>query len=138
MMNNEEVDRKMAFIVEQQAQFTVDIQNLRESQAQTEQLVNRLAYVTNVGFKDVNVKIEALVDAQNRTDDAIRRLTASQDRTDEQLKQTDERLKQTDEQIKQLGEQLKQTDEQLKRTDEKFSKVLDRLDRRSDNGRNSD
>jgi chromosome segregation ATPase len=124
MMNNEELDRKMAFIVEQQAQFTVDIQQLRESQAQTEQIVNRLAYVTNVGFKDVNAKIDALVDAQNRTEDEIRRLTDSQKKTDEQLKQTDK--------------QLKQTDEHLKRTDEKFRKVLDRLDRRSDNGRNSD
>jgi hypothetical protein len=34
MMSNEEFERRMAFIVEQQAQFTVDIQQLRESQSE--------------------------------------------------------------------------------------------------------
>jgi len=36
-MNNEEFDRKMAFIVEQQAQFASDIQLLQESQAQLQE-----------------------------------------------------------------------------------------------------
>ena len=33
-MNNEEFERKMAFIVEQQAQFATDIQQMREVQGQ--------------------------------------------------------------------------------------------------------
>jgi ElaB/YqjD/DUF883 family membrane-anchored ribosome-binding protein len=85
-MTNEEFEKKMEFIVEQQAQFTSDIQQLREAQAQlqatqaqTEQLVGRLASVTLEGFKDVNAKIDALVDSQVR-------LTESQSRTDENLK----------------------------------------------------
>ena len=78
-MSNEELERKMAFIVEQQAQFTSDIQQLREVQAQTEQLVGRLASVTFEGFKDVNVKINALVDSQIRTDENV-------SRTDETLR----------------------------------------------------
>lgn len=41
MMNNEEIERKMNFIVEQQARFAVDIQLLQESQKQTEQVVAR-------------------------------------------------------------------------------------------------
>jgi len=36
-VHNEEFDRKMAFIVEQQAQFASDIQLLQESQAQLQQ-----------------------------------------------------------------------------------------------------
>ncbi|HKG81486.1 MAG TPA: hypothetical protein VKA78_18745 [Pyrinomonadaceae bacterium] len=36
-MNNEEFDRKAEFIVNQQAQFAVDIQKLKEAQAVTEQ-----------------------------------------------------------------------------------------------------
>jgi hypothetical protein len=51
-MNNEEFDRKMAFIVEQQAQFASDIQQLQESQvqlqasqAQTDQVVAQTAAV---------------------------------------------------------------------------------------------
>ena len=51
-MNNEEFDRKMAFTVEQQAQFASDIQLLQESQAQlqasqarTDQVVAQTAEV---------------------------------------------------------------------------------------------
>ncbi len=78
-MTNEEFEKRMEFILEQQAQFTSDIQQLRESQAQTEQLVNRLAAVALEGFKDVNAKIDALVDSHIR-------LTESQSRTDENLR----------------------------------------------------
>ena len=87
MMSNEEIDRKMAFIVEQQAQFASDIQRLEESQARTDQvvaqtgeIVARLANVTNVGFNDVNAKINALVDSQMRTDENVRNLVAVVDR----------------------------------------------------------
>ncbi len=50
-MNNEEIDGKIAFIIDQQAQFTVDMQRLRESQAQTEQIVIRLAEVTDLPIR---------------------------------------------------------------------------------------
>src|SRR6266508_5070693 len=86
MMSNEELERRMAFIVEQQAQFASDIQQLRQVQGQTEQIVARLANVTLEGFKDVNVKINALVDAQIK-------LNKSQSRTDENLSRTDESLR---------------------------------------------
>lgn len=80
MMNNEEFERKMAFIVEQQAQFSVDIQQLQETQAQTEKVVARLANATLAGFNDLNVKIDALVDSQMRTDETLRNLIAVVDR----------------------------------------------------------
>jgi len=93
MMNNEDLQRKMAFIVEQQAQFASDIQRLQESQSRTDQvvaqtgeivaqtgeIVARLANVTLDGFTDVNAKIDALVDAQIRTDENV-------SRTDETLR----------------------------------------------------
>lgn len=86
-MSNEELERRMAFIVEQQAQFASDIQQLRESQTQTDQvvaqtgeIVARLANVTLEGFKDVNAKINALVDSQIRTDETLRNLVAVVDR----------------------------------------------------------
>ena len=44
MMNNEEFERRMTFIVDQQAQFAADIQQMRELQAQTENVVGRLAH----------------------------------------------------------------------------------------------
>ena len=100
-MTYEEMQKTMQFIVEQQAQFAVDIQQLKESQAKTEErvgqltatvgqlteVVNRLAAATMGGFKDVNAKIDALVDAQIRneesikeTSEAVRNLTAVVDR----------------------------------------------------------
>lgn len=95
-MSNEEFERTMAFIVQQQAQFSVDIQRLQEAQTQTEQIVvktaqtvaetgeivARLANVTLEGFKDVNAKIDALVNSQIRSDE---KLAASQTRTDERF-----------------------------------------------------
>jgi ElaB/YqjD/DUF883 family membrane-anchored ribosome-binding protein len=86
-MTHEEIEKRIEFIIEQQAQFTSDIQQLRESQAQTDQLLNRLASVTLEGFKDVNAKIDALVDShirlsesQARTDESLRNLIAVTDR----------------------------------------------------------
>ena len=86
-MSNDELERRMAFIVEQQAQFASDIQQLREAQTQTDQvvaqtgeIVARLANVTLEGFKDVNAKINALVDSQIRTDENLRNLVAVVDR----------------------------------------------------------
>ena len=83
-MNNEEFDRKMAFIVEQQAQFASDIQLLQESHAQLQEVVGqmgevvtRLANVTHVGFTEVNTKINALVDAQIRTEESVSRTDAN-------------------------------------------------------------
>lgn len=113
-MTNEEFNRQVNFIVAQQAQFAIDIGQLREtqaqfaidmgqlreSQAQTEkfvaesaQVVNRLARVTLVGFTEVNAKINALVDAQIRTEEAHRRTEEAQQRTQEAQQRTEEALK---------------------------------------------
>ena len=99
-MNNEEFDRKMAFIVEQQAQFASDIQQLQESQARTEQVVaqsaetvgqmgevvTRLAHVTHAGFTEINAKINALADAQIRTEENLSQTNKNVATTDESLK----------------------------------------------------
>lgn len=86
-MSNEDFEKKMDFIVEQQAQFTVDIQQLRELQAQTNQIVNRLAVAMFEGFKEVDAKLDALVDShvrllesQSQTDEKFRNLIAVVDR----------------------------------------------------------
>ena len=89
MMSNEEFERKMAFIVGQQAQFASDIQIVQATLAQTGDLVTRMANVMHAGFNDVNGKIDALIDSQIRTDEAlkdgdakIKMLIDSQIRTD--------------------------------------------------------
>ena len=79
-MTNEEMQKAIEFMVSQQAQFAADIQKLQESQAETNQLLNRLAAVTVKGFEDSNAKINALIDAQMRTDEAVKNLTTVVDR----------------------------------------------------------
>jgi hypothetical protein len=99
-MTNEEFEKRKEFILDQQAQFAVDIQQLRESQAelqaaqvrteqvvvQTGEIVARLANGTLEGFRDVNAKINSLVDAQIRTDEKINALADSQMQTDGDLR----------------------------------------------------
>ena len=120
-MTNDEFERRMAFIVEQQAQFASDIHLLQESQARTEKVVahtaefvahtaefvahstesvaqtagtvaqmgdvvTRLANVTHVGFTEVNAKMNALIDAQIRTEVNLTNTNKNLDRTDENLR----------------------------------------------------
>jgi hypothetical protein len=91
IMSNEEIEKRMAFIVEQQAQFASDIQLLQESQSRTDQVIvrtaevverladvtTRLAHVTLEGFNDVNAKINVLVDSQIHTDENVARTDES-------------------------------------------------------------
>jgi len=99
MMDNEDFERKMAFIVNQQAKFAVDIALLHEEQAKTsenisrteaamtaatnrmtaaenrlteaEDLVTRLSRVTHEGFKQQGEKINTLIDAHIRHEKAF-------------------------------------------------------------------
>ena len=101
MMSNEEFDRKMEFIVNQQAQFAAGMQRLEEAQTFTDQSVARtaeivartaevVAHLANVthenfdvtleGFKNGNTKIDALADSQRLTDESLRNLIATVDR----------------------------------------------------------
>ncbi|HEX5709634.1 MAG TPA: hypothetical protein VFX96_20310 [Pyrinomonadaceae bacterium] len=93
-MTNEEMQKAMEFVVNQQAQFAADIQKLEESQARTVELVGRLAIATEASFnevregmKELRESISSLVDAQmrteenlNKTDEKVRNLTAVVDR----------------------------------------------------------
>ena len=85
-MNNEEIDKKIEFIIEQQAQFAANMQAHDTRFTQLEELVTRLATATLEGFKDVNAKIDALVDLQIRLTDAQSHLAESQAETAEKLK----------------------------------------------------
>ena len=145
MMNNEEFERKMEFIINHHAKLVVGMDELREAHRETEQIVNRLAYVTNVGFKDVNAKIDALVDSQIVTDEKIKGLVDSQIVTDEKIKAlvnaqvvTDERFKETDAKIRALADSHKELDASHEQTEEALRKLSDTVDRyiryRTNNG----
>lgn len=76
-MTNEELDRKMDFIVEQQAQFTVDIQKLQEAHVQGEKRMSRLegAFVS-------------LYNSLTKTGENLDKIRENQQKGDEQLKET--------------------------------------------------
>lgn len=124
-MSEEKLEKRLEFVIEQQAQFTSDMQELRESQAQTDravrrseeviaqtgEIVARLSYATLEGFKDVNAKIDALVDSQIRTDEKFLR--------------TDERFQETDERFREVAARFKETDVRFKDTDKVFKELSD-------------
>jgi hypothetical protein len=121
MMDNDNIERKMNFIVEQQAQFASDIQQLQAAQNRTEQVVSQtaeavghtveavgqvaeavgrmgevfigFANVTQEGFNNVNAKLNALVDAQIRTEEHLLRIEGNVERTDMNLARTGENLR---------------------------------------------
>jgi ABC-type hemin transport system substrate-binding protein len=87
-MNNEQFERRMEFIVEQQAKNAVDIQKLQEAQAELTKKHNHLteALTTVVGM------VGKLAEAQERTDEL-------QKRTDEQLSELTNKQAETDDRL---------------------------------------
>ncbi|MGH9901120.1 MAG: hypothetical protein ACRD68_04690 [Pyrinomonadaceae bacterium] len=98
-MSEEEMQRKMGFIIDQQAQFAADIQRAaeaREADAKLwQQKYNGLtdAMTTVVGL------IGKLAEAQARTDAKLAELAEAQRRTDAQLAETNAQLAETDERL---------------------------------------
>ena len=80
-MNDEQFERKMEFIVEQQGQFAVDIQQLKEAQLELTRQHNHLtgALTTVVSM------VGDLSEAQARTTEQIAKLTNKQSETDDRL-----------------------------------------------------
>jgi hypothetical protein len=80
-MSEEEMQRKMEFIVNQQAQFAADIQKLQESHGK---LADAMIGVVGI--------IGNLAESQAQLTAQMRELAEAQKRTDEKLAETDERL----------------------------------------------
>lgn len=78
-MSNEEMNKKMEFIVEHQAQFAADIQVMREVQA----VDSRLIKDGLIGLIDI---VGHLARSHMRTEDTVKLLTEAQARTEESVK----------------------------------------------------
>lgn len=76
-MVNSELEERIEFIVEQQAQFSVGIQQLQEAQANADKRMTRLEGIMVRFYEDPGAKINALIVAQMRTD---QKLAATDDR----------------------------------------------------------
>jgi DNA anti-recombination protein RmuC len=89
-MANEDFEKKMEFIIEQQAQSVAQIGQLEELLTRfatsVAQRFEAIEEETSRRFNDVDEKIVALVDSQIR-------LSEAQSRTEESLKMTDEKLR---------------------------------------------
>jgi hypothetical protein len=91
-MTNEEIGQRIEFIIEQQAQFTADIQILREIQsADTKLLKEQYRNLSDAVVATVGM-VGRLAEAQQRADrrvselaEKVSELTDAQARTDERL-----------------------------------------------------
>ena len=122
-MNHDEFDRKMAFIVEQQAQFASDIQQLQESQARTEKVVAHTAESVAHTTESVAQMAESVAQTAEtvaQMGDVVTRLAnvthvgftevnakmnalfGAQIRTEENLTNTNKNLDRTDENLRNL------------------------------------
>lgn len=70
-MVNNKLEERIEFIVEQQAQFSVGIQQLQEAQANADKRMTRLEGIMVRFYEDTGTKINALIDAQLRTDQKL-------------------------------------------------------------------
>src|SRR5215510_11036687 len=87
-MDNEQFERRMEFIIEQQAQFAVDIQQLKERQEAEASLWRE--------------KHQSLTDAVTAIVGIVGKLAKSQDRTDEQLSELTNKQADTDDRLNAL------------------------------------
>ena len=96
-MSNDEMNKKIEFIVEHQAKFGAEIEMMREVQAAD----SRRLSDAMIGLVDiVGTLTRVQTEAQARTDESIQRLADAQAKTDERLRGTDERLRDTDERLR--------------------------------------
>ncbi len=95
------IEARMSFIVEQQAQFAVDIQLLRERQAETQRMI------------DANTTmIRQLVDVTMS-------LAHHADETDRRFLETDRHIAETDRRLREFGEE----------TDRRLDALIDTVDK---------
>jgi hypothetical protein len=84
-VTEEEIGKKIEFIIEQQAQFAADIQALRGVQAADSALMKESYHTLTGAVTTIVSLVGKLTEAQERTDANVAELTAAQIRTDERL-----------------------------------------------------
>src|SRR6266516_7522183 len=87
-MTNDEMQKTMQFILEQQAQTSLNLQKLEEAHSKAESRISRLEGAV-VGV--VNL-IDRLTNAQERTDASVNELATRMNELADSQKRTDDRL----------------------------------------------
>jgi uncharacterized protein YdcH (DUF465 family) len=107
-MTDDEIRKKMEFIIEQQAQFAADIQQLRETQA--------------AHFKIMNEKHNTLTEALTTVVGMIGKLSVAQERTDAN--------------VAELAEKMITLADAQASTDERLNMIIGMIERYFSDGRN--
>ena len=94
-MNNEQFERQMEFIIEQQAQFSADILELKEVQKAEAQLWREK-------YDNLSDAITTIVGMIGKLASAQERLASAQERTDEQLSELTNKQAETDDRLNTL------------------------------------
>ncbi len=92
MTNEEKIQQRMEFIIEQQAHFASDIHRLSEAQAKTENYLGQLVSMTTAGFTELIERVTAIADSQIQMQDSLLKLAEAQRHTEAQFAETNERL----------------------------------------------
>ena len=85
-------EKKMEFLLEQQAKFTANMQKVDERVSKVEDLMGRLAFITTAGFKKLIEKVSAVIDAQIRTEENVSSIAVKVAELAEAQAHTDQRL----------------------------------------------
>jgi len=115
MMSNEEWDRKVEFLLNQQAQFDVDMRRLEAAQEETGKKLDRAA-------ENISHLAGFIHEGFGLTMNMFKETNAQIKETDAQIRDTDAQIRDTDAQIRELKESQKLTDEALR-------KLITRVDR---------
>ena len=95
-MTNEEMERAISFLIENQAKHDAEIAELREIVAETNRAVRLMAQSGAEFNSMVTQAIAGLVEAQQQTQAQLRDTDARLRDTDARLRDTDARLRDTD------------------------------------------
>jgi hypothetical protein len=150
-VSTDDFDRKMEFIVAQQAQFAADIQVLKERQTAFQHELENMAGTANMALEIVTKAAEVSLRATERLDrhdelfgrlgEMSLRLGERADKTDERFGLLGERDRKTDERFELLGERIAEVSETVrglaeaqKGTDAKLDRLAEIVERHAGNG----
>ena len=128
-MSNEEMDKRMEFVIEQQAQFAGDLKAMREIQAEDGNLLKEQygklseAVITVVGL------VGKITQAQLRADDRSNVLMQAQARTDDRINALAQTQTRTDERINQIADSLNLLTQAEARTEERLNIFINVVER---------
>jgi len=124
-MNDEERQRTMDFILQQQAQFTVGMQKLEEADARASKRLDRFERTLRLMGRrfrrerdDLRERMAALVDSQIKSED--------------KASMSDERLKRSEESFARSNERLTRIDESHARSEERLTRLEELTGRNSE------